>query len=243
MEAIREYFDLAHAFRETMSRKDCKPWFVGVWDTVSSVGWIENPLRVPYTSDSPDIEHARHAVSIDERRAFFRSNLWRPGTDPSRPHGPMDLKQVWFPGVHCDVGGGYPESESALSKISLEWMLEEAEAQDLLVDPARKKEVFGKTEESKYVPPNPDGPAHESLKGAWNLAEVVIKRHYDWTSGKWRHRMNWWRRRTIPPGSMVHESAYQRSGAYSRRLPPDAIMVKTTAAHPAAQERVVRRED
>jgi len=95
-------------------------------------------------SDNPDIEIARHAVSIDEHRAFFRNNLWRPGTDSTRPHGPRDLKQVWIPGVHCDVGGGYAEAESGLAKIALEWMLEEAEANGLLVDRARKSESVGK---------------------------------------------------------------------------------------------------
>ena len=49
-EAKNQYFDLADKFRETMSRTDCRPWFVGVWDTVSSVGWIENPLRLPHTA-------------------------------------------------------------------------------------------------------------------------------------------------------------------------------------------------
>jgi len=228
--ATKEYFDLARKFRETMSRTNCKPWFVGVWDTVSSVGWIENPLRLPYVSDNPDIQFARHAVSIDEHRAFFRNNLWRPGTDPAHEHGPKDLKQVWFPGVHCDVGGGYREAESGLAKIALEWMLEEAEAHELLVDSVRKQEVLGRTQGSKYACPDPNGPVHESLSGAWNLAEFALKRHYDWTTGKWSHRMNLWRRRRIPPNSFVHESAYQRSGGYSSRLPGDAIRVATTVA-------------
>jgi uncharacterized protein (DUF2235 family) len=231
--AMDRYFDLAHKFRETMSRTDCRPWFVGVWDTVSSVGWIENPLRLPYVSDNPDIQFARHAVSIDEHRAFFRNNLWRPGTDPERPHGPKDLKQVWFPGVHCDVGGGYPEAESGLAKIALEWMVEEAEAHELLVDPVRKDEVLGKTNGSKNARPDPDGLAHESLNGAWNLAELVFKRHFDWTTEKWGQRMNLWRRRTIPPNSLVHESAYQRSGGYSDRLPKNAIRVPSRMAEPA----------
>jgi hypothetical protein len=42
--------------------------------------------------------------------------------------GPKDLKQVWFPGVRCDVGGGYLEAESGLSKVALEWMLDEAQS-------------------------------------------------------------------------------------------------------------------
>ena len=226
-EATKRYFELAHGFRETMSGNTCRPWFVGVWDTVSSVGWIENPLRLPYIADNPDIEIARHAVSIDEHRAFFRNNLWRPGTDSTRPHGPKDLKQVWFPGVHCDVGGGYAETESALSKIALEWMIEEAEAKGLLVDQSRKDEVLGRAGSGKYVSPDPDGPAHESLKGAWNLAELAIKPRFDWTTGKWGHGMNLWRRRTIPPNSLVHESAYLRSDGYSNRLPKDAIRVTT----------------
>ena len=227
-EAKNQYFDLADKFRETMSRTDCRPWFVGVWDTVSSVGWIENPCDCRTRPTIPTLNTPAtrfQSMSI----VHFSAEFVAPGTDPSRPHGPKDLKQVWFAGVHCDVGGGYPEAESGLSKIALEWMLEEAEAQHLLVDPVRKKKSWGK-QEVEYVPPDPNAKVHESLKGAWNLAEVVIKRHYDWTSGKWGHRMNWWRRRTIPPNSLVHESAYQRGGGYSSRLPKDATPVATTMA-------------
>ena len=71
----KRYFNLAADFKSTFSTQICKPWFVGVWDTVSSIGWYENPLRLPYTSNNPDIEIGRHAISIDERRAFFRTNL------------------------------------------------------------------------------------------------------------------------------------------------------------------------
>jgi uncharacterized protein (DUF2235 family) len=223
--AIKRYFGLASGFKETMSQTVCKPWFVGVWDTVSSVGWIENPLRLPYVSDNPDIEIGRHAVSIDEHRAFFRSHLWNPGTDPSRAHGPKDLKQVWFPGVHCDVGGGYAENESGLSKIPLEWMLREAESSGLLIDKARKLQVLGRIPGSQYAAPDPNGMMHESLTDFWNVAEVIPKRHFDKTTKKWGHRPNLWRRREIPPNSLVHESAYLRGGGYSSRLPPDTIRV------------------
>src|SRR2546426_2879296 len=119
---LDDYFDLARQFRDHMCRKGCNPYFVGLWDTVSSVGWIENPIRLPYTSNNPDIQIGRHAIAIDERRACFRTNLWHPTPNG----GPKDVKQVWFPGVHCDVGGGYPEAESGLSKIALEWMIKEA---------------------------------------------------------------------------------------------------------------------
>jgi uncharacterized protein (DUF2235 family) len=140
---VRSRFELAKQFTSTLSRCDCKPHFVGVWDTVSSVGSVENSLRLPYTANNPDIEIGRHAIAIDERRAFFRTNLWHKST--SGPSGPKDEKQVWFAGVHCDIGGGYAEQESGLSKIALEWMLCEAKDAGLYINEVRAKEVLGKS--------------------------------------------------------------------------------------------------
>lgn len=216
----KSYFTLAADFKSTFSTRICKPWFVGVWDTVSSVGWYENPLRLPYTGDNPDIEIGRHAIAIDERRAFFRTNLWIPKGPPPQS-GPQDLKQVWFPGVHEDVGGGYPEAESGLSKISLQWMLKEAMGAGLLVSPGRMDLVLGKS--GAYSVPDANAKMHESLTGLWWLAEILWKRHYNWAKQKWERRPNLGRRRTIPPKSLVHESAFRRGGGYAERLPPDAI--------------------
>jgi uncharacterized protein (DUF2235 family) len=235
-------FDLAREFSDTFSAGHCKPWFVGVWDTVSSIGWIENPLKIPFTANNPDIEIGRHAISIDERRAFFRTNLWRLPAPPAAG-GPRDLKQVWFAGVHCDVGGGYPESESGLSKITLEWMIAEAEAKGLLVDPAKRARVLGKPG-SGYAAPDPTAVRHKSLTGWWCCAEFIPKRHYDWQTGKWGRRMNWFRPRTIPPGSLVHESVYLRGG-YVQRLPADAVRVTSESyrSPPAAAAEVSERLD
>lgn len=115
--AMDAYFRLAGEFKATMGCVQCNPYFVGVWDTVSSVGWVENPLKLPFTANNPDIAIGRHAVAIDEHRAFFRTNLWKRPQDAAGPWAPQDVKQVWFPGVHCDVGGGYAEVESGLSKL------------------------------------------------------------------------------------------------------------------------------
>jgi uncharacterized protein (DUF2235 family) len=215
-----QYFELAREFKAAMSRA-CQPHFVGVWDTVSSVGWIENPLHLPYSASNSEIAIGRHAISIDERRAFFRTNLWRPVAKGYDPGGPLNLKQIWFAGVHCDVGGGYTEKESGLSKIALEWMLNEAKGNGLLIDPAREAEVLGRTGDGKYAPPDPKGPIHESLTGLWNIAEFIFKRHYNWTTGKDEYRMNLYRRRTIPSGSIIHPSVFERGG-YEHLLPPDA---------------------
>ncbi len=224
-EDVSEYFSLAREFKAAMSGAACRPWFVGVWDTVSSVGWIENPLRLPYIANNPDIEFGRHAVAIDERRAFFRNHLWRTPEGAVREHGPRDLKQVWFPGVHCDVGGGYPEGESGLSKIALEWMLDEAEAVGLRVDAARRRRILGQDGSGQYAFPDPCAAAHESLTGAWHLAEFVPKKHFDWATRTEARRMNRHRRRTLPPASHVHVSAFDRGEDYRTRLPPDVIWV------------------
>ena len=217
-------FAFAEDFKRIFSREDCKPWFVGVWDTVSSVGWIENPLQLPYTADNPDIEIGRHAIALDERRAFFRTNPWRPKKAPPKS-GPQDLKQVWFAGVHSDIGGGYPESESGLAKIALDWMLKEAMANGLFVDPEERALVLGVPgDPSPYVPPDPNAKMHASLKGLWWLAEILLKRHYNYATKKWERRMNLGRRRTIPAGALIHESVYQRDD-YRPKLPDDAIKV------------------
>lgn len=222
---VSEYFALAREFKRTMSR-ECKPWFVGVWDTVGSVGWVENPLRLPFTADNPDIEYGRHAIAIDERRAFFRTNLWRPGSDADRAHGPKDLLQVWFAGVHCDVGGGYPEEESGLSKLALEWMLDEASAPNvgLLIDPVERARVLGLTGSGREAAPDPNAPLHESLAGAWVLAEFVFKRHYNWRTRREERRMNLFRRRTVPQGAMIHWSVFERPASYLARLPGTRTM-------------------
>jgi uncharacterized protein (DUF2235 family) len=225
-EKVKDYFDLAKDFKGMMARTDCKPHFVGVWDTVSSVGWVANPLKLPHVSNNPDIEIGRHAIAIDERRAFFRNHLWRRPQSQTIEWGPKDVKQVWFPGVHCDVGGGYPEVESGLAKLALEWMLEEAVEAGMLVDPDKAKKVLGRGGDSQHVPPASNAQMHESLAGPWLIAEFFPKRHFDFKSGKTGWRMNLFRRRTIPEKALVHVSAYERGAEYQKNLPPGAERVE-----------------
>jgi uncharacterized protein (DUF2235 family) len=211
-----EYFHLVDRFRHIFAAGACKPHFVGVWDTVSSVGWINDPLKIPYTANNPDIQIGRHAIALDERRGFYRPNLWRPGDDAARS-GPKDLKQVWFVGFHGDVGGGYPETESGLSKIALRWMLREAEAAGLLVDAVRRDAAIAAGQG-----PDPDGQMHDELAAHlyWRLLEYVPKYHFDYATGAESLRANSSRRRWLPPKSLIHESVFQRAG-YAPRLPTD----------------------
>jgi uncharacterized protein (DUF2235 family) len=114
---------------------DAKLTMVGVWDTVGSLGIPAifggvSPQIYGFldTGLHPDVLNAYHALAIDERRAEFPATLWTGATNPNQT-----LEQVWFTGVHCDVGGGYPEH--GLSDITLAWMLSKAVPLGLQVDP------------------------------------------------------------------------------------------------------------
>lgn len=78
-----------------------------------------------------DVPYARHAISIDEKRADFPRVAWgsKGASSTSSLKGeensPEWLKQIWFAGDHTDVGGGHPEQEAGLSDISLQWMVEQ----------------------------------------------------------------------------------------------------------------------
>jgi uncharacterized protein (DUF2235 family) len=110
--------------------------FIGVWDTVGSLG-IPDPLRwiAPAFSSrryefndvklNPYVRYARHAVAMDERRGPFTPTLWEKVEPPSDALAPQDVQQVWFPGSHMDVGGGH--LETGLSDRALQWMIKQAQ--------------------------------------------------------------------------------------------------------------------
>ncbi len=164
--------------------------FIGAWDTVGALGI---PTRALAFVDEPDlffdaqvgsnVRTARHAVSIDERRADFEPTLWR-------RNGAVDLRQVWFAGVHSDVGGGYaPREGKLLGEIPLAWMAGEAERagltlMDHLVDPERI---------------DPAAPQNESDRGF--------------------HRLRLRRPRVIPKRGVVHRSVQQRHADGKYRSP------------------------
>jgi uncharacterized protein (DUF2235 family) len=240
---------LAQQFKQTFAACECNPHFVGVWDTVNSVGWVENPLRLPFTGHNPSIEIGRHAIAIDERRMFFQPNLWRPRPKPLRT-GPKDLMQVWFPGSHGDVGGGYPEEDCGLSKVALEWMLREAQHKGLIMDPTRETHIMGRG--ARYAKPDPTATLHDELKvsAKWRLMQLFPKKQWrrirDGGMDLWieRRKFDWRGHRPIPPRALIHEAAYARGPEYATKLPADAIRVKTLppvgaeAAYTAAQKKV-----
>jgi uncharacterized protein (DUF2235 family) len=213
--------------------------FMGVWDTVASVivprhdkFWFDLQTLV-YTRTNPSVKTFRQAMSIDERRRMFRLNRWtepqnyRPNIfDPSSGIG-QDIRQVWFAGVHGDVGGGYPEDESGASKFPLLWMIEQALAAGLRIDRAMVDHLgWGVPKPGSshaYVPPSASAPLHKSLTGLWWILEWLPKRT------KWRE---WKERpsilgfylprgepRLIPDGAILHQSVLDRMAEVSTYRP------------------------
>jgi len=202
----------ALAFKQTFSHKHFTLHFVGVWDTVSSVGWVNTPVRLFNVGQNEIIETGRHAVSIDERRCFYEDNLWGlpiKGTT-------QDIVQVWFAGVHSDVGGSYAQNESAPSNITLEWMLGEAKAAGLKTDAGKEALVFGKVTDPPYAAahlykaPDPWHELHHSLRWLWLLLEILPHIYYDKDDGVEHYRIPLGRRRQLPSHSLLHPSVIER---------------------------------
>lgn len=109
--------------------------FVGVWDTVDAVGvpidhvadfWnrFVYPFRFSGFKLADAVAKGCHALAIDDERHTFRPVLWN---ETEEDNG--RIEQVWFAGVHSNVGGGYPKQ--GLSLIALDWMMARAEEQEL----------------------------------------------------------------------------------------------------------------
>jgi uncharacterized protein (DUF2235 family) len=194
---------VAEGFKQTFC-KDIKIKFLGLFDTVSSVGWAWQPQYLPYTANNPSVEVVRHAVALDERRSYFVQNLW--GKDP-----PTDVKQVWFAGVHCDIGGGYIEADCGLSKLSLQWMIDQAKASGVRFDATAQALILPATAGGAYAPASVTAPQHESLKGWWWIGEFIPKKIRDpaadfatrWNIHAGRHRF-------VRDGAVIDVSVSQR---------------------------------
>ena len=192
---------------------------VGVWDTVGNLG---NPLRSSAivrrlfdfhdTQLSDQVDVGLHALSIDERRAPFSPTLWTLPRGAVLPAGQV-VEQVWFAGVHADVGGGYKETE--LSDIALLWMAERCVA------------LTGLGIDFDYLArvtrPNPIGMQHGSAHGRifkWSAKVPFVRLVRQDRRGVWTPRRitlrDWRTSRAqggqVPVNEAIHESALTRFG-------------------------------
>lgn len=209
--------------------------FIGVWDTVSSVlvpredQIFPTMQKLPYTGSNVLVEVFRHAISIDERRRMFRADHWKEGqlykrnpfmTDENKKTVQQNSKQVWFAGVHSDVGGGYPEEESGIAKFPLKWMIDEAKGHGLLI----KTQMYNHLANGKrrqggnqnYVVPDHKAEIHSSLTFWWWSLELMPKL---WVYREWPRRwlMVLWafyfprgEPREIKDGELIHQSVIDR---------------------------------
>lgn len=202
---------------KTKLGRPCRVHFVGVWDTVSSVGYLNNFRTFPHTAHNSEVAHVRHAVSIDERRSTFRQNLMSPAVPQ------QDVKNVYFAGVHSDVGGGYAPNEAGLAKIAFEWMMREAQNCGLAVDASALNDELNRF----GAPPNPTAPLHQSLHGFWWAGELIPIRRFSWRDHQWH--WHWLKgafnqprdiiRQANKPFVALHESVVQRFNQLSSYRP------------------------
>ncbi len=216
---VGQVFPIAKRFKKLFSVEqppDHRPIrFLGVFDTVSSLGWITDFRSLPHTAHNPSVEHVRHAMAIDERRGLFPVNRFRVNGTP--PY--ISCKEVWFAGVHSDVGGGYPDAEAGLAKFALQWMVREAEAHQLQINAGVRDFILGQAApigKIPLTPPNPMGQIHNSLHGAWNALELLPRKAWCRIRDRdaW-HAPNLWRGRKYldakNPTACVHYSVPLRA--------------------------------
>ena len=152
----------ADAFKARCSHDgDIPVSFIGVWDTVDAVGLPVDelselldktiyPPRFPDQNLSPHVERACHAVAIDDERHTFHPVLWN---EEKEEEDSDRIKQVWFSGMHSNVGGGYPDDD--LAYPSLGWMLDEAAGSglrfkaDAIAAVAQRQNTLGKMYNSR----------------------------------------------------------------------------------------------
>ncbi|EEE35730.1 conserved hypothetical protein [Rhodobacteraceae bacterium KLH11] len=233
----RDEFDVAWRVQEVLDTRRVTIRFMGCWDTVASV-IVPRPDRMylpslealPYTHTNPAVRVFRHACAIDERRRMFRLARWEEPqlfkTNPfvkNEDAEPQDIQQVWFAGVHGDVGSGYPEQESGAAKYPLEWMVDEARAHGLVFrETMVKRLVRGETPKNvqagsrrDYVSPSVYADLHDSMTFWWKLLEYLPKRK------KWHDNPE-----------IRKERGFYIPRREPRYIPDDAVL------HPSVQERI-----
>ena len=191
---------------------------VGVWDTVGALGipgklgnsFTRGKYRFHDTQLGDHIDFGFHALSIDERRGPFEPTLWSTLVD--NDISTERVRQVWFPGVHSNVGGGY--RDAGLSDLALDWMIGEvSRATDLVFDRGYCRE---------QVSGDPEATLCDSLSMYWISRAIPYLRVMGGASVEraWPVRWlgRWLERSNRPPAGeqyvneMLHWSALARLG-------------------------------
>lgn len=154
-------------FRGDYSQPAVDIALLGVWDTVGALGiplaglrWLSRrKYQFHDVKLSGIVRRAFHAVAIDERRKSFAPTLWEGTPKPNQT-----VEQVWFSGVHSDVGGGY--AEHGLSDVAFRWMMQRAQEAGL---------EFDGTYVAAQISPDYAAPLHVSRKGVYRLVPPLVR--------------------------------------------------------------------
>lgn len=230
--------DESRAFRETFSRV-VPIHFVGLWDTVSSVGWIYDPVKLIFDGRNPAMREGRHAISVDERRCFFQQNPWGEPLPPAETpvlqqhytdaeDQQQNIVQAWFAGVHSDVGGSFAQNECSPAMQSLRWILEEAIQAGLRVDKRKRAVIFGECNDPEYPgtvaknkPAPPTQCLHLRFDWRWFPLEIFPHKYFDGDGNKHWRLTPWPHRREIPDGALLHPTLLERLRQDATYRPPN----------------------
>jgi uncharacterized protein (DUF2235 family) len=198
--------------------------FIGVWDTVAAYGlptdemtrgisdWIW-PLELPNRVLNEKVLCARHALALDDERTTFHPVLWTEEKEPQQPEDVpyatacQRIVQVWFTGMHANVGGGYPDD--ALAFTPLYWLMREARERKLEFKEAPADEPD--TEKWMRAGRDPDGRLYDSRAGLGGYYRYGPRNVFDLCNDK-RAKV----RITLPK---IHESVFTRIGGSNAYAP------------------------
>ncbi|NIN09878.1 MAG: DUF2235 domain-containing protein [Gemmatimonadales bacterium] len=213
------------AFVDDPARRHVAITFMGVWDTVGALGipvrglrWISRRwVGFHNTELSGNIKYAYQALAIDEQRAPFAPALWTTlESKPEAGHLKPRVLQVWLPGVHSNIGGGY--SHTGLSDSALRWMVNRAAAHGLAFDQDFLRD---------RVKPNP-------------INGVLVD------SFTWPYKLLWWispryqrpiARTDVEMMEMLHTCVPQRMDQCTTSYAPANVMDARTRNVPEFKER------
>lgn len=213
-----------------LSKCDCQQVyadirFLGVWDTVDAYGMPVDELKIAIDEkiwpmsfadrDPPvQIRTIRHALSLDDERPTFRPVLWNevikdwdhPDDQTKQTRlGPDKIQQLWFAGVHANVGGGYPDD--GLAFAALDWMMTEAHAEGLRFIEWIREEVAARV--------NPQGEQYDSRSGLAGYYRYGPRKVADLCADP-DHRVD-------VPTARVHPAAYSRIVVRERDYAPVSL--------------------
>jgi uncharacterized protein (DUF2235 family) len=164
------------AFKEAHTAQ-CPIAFLGVWDTVKSYGGID-PVTLPHLRHNASVERICHATAMDEHRTWFKHTTWGWldsdaknaeffAGDPR--YSTQQIKEVWFPGYHADVGAGGPDT------WPFHWLFNEAcePSLGLLLN------SYGKTLLNRKVLAGTRGNPRDSEHFLWKLSNLVPRLELD----------------------------------------------------------------